>query len=68
MKELEIEFLPPEQPVEVSEEEIAFELAKCCLKLGDIENAKKYAQNALEIYPDFQDALNIIKKLEKNND
>ena len=28
MKELEIEFLPPDQPVEVSEEEIAFELAK----------------------------------------
>ena len=47
---------------------IAYELAKCCFELGDMENAKKYAQNALEIYPDFQDALNIIKKLEKNND
>ena len=28
MKELEIEFLPPKQPVEITKEEIAHELAK----------------------------------------
>ena len=47
---------------------IACELATCLLNLKENENAKHYAQQALSIYPDFEDALNIIKKLEKNND
>ena len=47
---------------------VACDLAYCSLNTNDTENAKKYAQISLSIYPDFEDALKIIKKLENNNE
>ena len=47
---------------------VACDLAKCAYEDKDFECAKKYAQNALAIFPDFKDALNIIKKMEHEND
>ena len=41
-------------------------LAKCHLKLNEKEKAKNYAMKALEIFPDCNDALKILKEV--NND
>ncbi len=41
-------------------------LAQCYLKLGDIEYAKKNANEALLIFPEYSDAIKIIKKVEKD--
>ena len=41
------------------------DLAKCELKMGEIENAKENAKKALLIFPDFEDAIKILKETQK---
>ena len=46
---------------------ILLDLATSYYKTDDFENAKKYIKASLSIYPDFEDGLKLLKKLENNN-
>ena len=47
---------------------ILLDLATSYFETDDFENAKKYTKASLSIYPDFEDGLKLLKKLENNND
>ena len=47
---------------------LAVKLAECYFSIGNKEKAKEYASIALEKYPDFSDALKILKEVNKNNE
>ena len=47
---------------------IATKLAECCLKMNDYKCAKEYAAIALKKYPDVEDALKILKEVNKENE
>ncbi len=47
---------------------ILLDLATSYYKTDDFENAKKYIKASLSIYPDFEDGLKLLKKLENKND
>ena len=41
------------------------DLAKCQIKMEEFENAKENAKRALLIFPDFEDAIKILKETQK---
>ena len=41
------------------------DLAKCEMKIGEVESAKENAKKALLIFPDFEDAIKILKETQK---
>ena len=43
-------------------------LGQCYLKLNEFEKAKKAAQDALLIFSDYDEALKILKEVERQND
>ena len=40
-------------------------MAQSCLLLGELDEAKNYALKAIEIFPDFKDAIKILSKIKK---
>ena len=46
---------------------ILLDLATSYYKTDDFENAKKYIKASLSIYPDFEEGLKLLKKLENTN-
>lgn len=47
---------------------ILLDLALSYFETNDFENAKKYIKASLTIYPDFEEGLDLLKKLENEND
>lgn len=43
-------------------------LGQCYLKLNEFEKAKKAAQDALVVFSDYDEALKILKEVERQND
>lgn len=52
--------------VSPEDENIFFNLGRACFETGLMKRAKLYLQRAVEIYPDFEQAKDILEKAEKN--